>query len=66
MNEEVTAQESLPATLQEAYNSFIEDLNESAIPESDNPMKMMVIVLALDFQKRMHIRKYLQTLQLCL
>lgn len=39
MNEEVTAQESLPATLQEAYNSFIEDLNESAIPESDNPME---------------------------
>lgn len=31
MNEEVTAQESLPATLQEAYNSFIEDLNESTI-----------------------------------
>lgn len=39
MNEEVTAQESLPATLQEAYNSFIEDLNESTIPESDNPME---------------------------
>lgn len=52
MNEEVTAQESLPATLQEAYNSFIEDLNESTIPESDNPMEMMVIVLALDFQKK--------------
>lgn len=52
MNEEVTAQESLPATLQGAYNSFIEDLNESAIPESDNPMEMMVIVLALDFQKK--------------
>lgn len=39
MNEEVTTQESLPATLQEAYNSFIEDLNESTIPESDNPME---------------------------
>lgn len=39
MNEEVTARESLPATLQEAYNSFIEDLNESTIPESDNPME---------------------------
>lgn len=52
MNEEVTAQESLPATLQEAYNSFIEGLNESTIPESDNPMEMMVIVLALDFQKK--------------
>lgn len=52
MNKEVTAQESLPATLQEAYNSFIEDLNESTIPESDNPMEMMVIVLALDFQKK--------------
>lgn len=39
MNEEVTAQEILPATLQEAYNSFIEDLNESTIPESDNPME---------------------------
>ena len=39
MNEEVTAQESLPATLQEAYNSFMEDLNESTIPESDNPME---------------------------
>ncbi len=39
MNEEVTAQESLPATLQEAYNSFIEDLNESTVPESDNPME---------------------------
>lgn len=52
MNEEVTARESLPATLQEAYNSFIEDLNESTIPESDNPMEMMVIVLALDFQKK--------------
>lgn len=39
MNEEVTAQESLPATLQGAYNSFIEDPNESTIPESDNPME---------------------------
>ena len=39
MNEEVTTQESLPATLQEAYNSFIEDLNESTITESDNPME---------------------------
>lgn len=39
MNEEVTTQESLPATLQEAYNSFIGDLNESTIPESDNPME---------------------------
>ena len=39
MNEEVTVQESLPATLQEAYNSFIEDLNESTITESDNPME---------------------------
>ena len=39
MNEEVTAQESLPATLQEAYNSFIEDLNESTISESDNPLE---------------------------
>ena len=52
MNEEVTTQESLPATLQEAYNSFMEDLNESTIPESDNPMEMMVIVLALNFQKK--------------
>ena len=39
MNEEVTVQESLPATLQEAYDSFMEDLNESPIPESDNPME---------------------------
>ena len=39
MNEEVTVQESLPATLQEAYNSFMEELNESTIPESDNPME---------------------------
>ena len=40
MNEEVTiSQENLPATLQEAYNSFVEDLNESTIPESDNPME---------------------------
>lgn len=39
MNEEVTTQESLPATLQEAYNSFMEELNEATIPESDNPME---------------------------
>lgn len=39
MNEEVTAQEGLHATLQEAYNSSIEDLNESTVPESDNPME---------------------------
>jgi sulfur carrier protein ThiS adenylyltransferase len=39
MNEEVTTQESLPATLQEAYNSFMEELNESTIPESDNPIE---------------------------
>ena len=39
MNEEVTTQESLPATLQEAYNSFMEDLNESTITELDNPME---------------------------
>ena len=39
MNEEVTTQESLPATMQEAYNSFIEELNESTIPESDNPIE---------------------------
>lgn len=39
MNEEVTTQESLPATMQEAYNSFMEELNESTIPESDNPME---------------------------
>lgn len=39
MNEEVTTQESLPATLQEAYNSFIEDLNEATMPESDNPIE---------------------------
>ena len=39
MNEEVTTQESLPATLQEAYDSFIEDLNEATIPESDNSIE---------------------------
>lgn len=39
MNEEVTTQEILPATLQEAYNSFMEELNESTITESDNPME---------------------------
>lgn len=39
MNEEVTAQESLPATLQETYNSFMEELNENTILESDNPME---------------------------
>ena len=39
MNEEVTTQERLPATLQEAYNSFIEEFNESTITESDNPME---------------------------
>ena len=39
MNEEVTTQESLPATMQEAYDSFMEELNESTIPESDNPME---------------------------
>lgn len=39
MNEEVTTQESLPATLQEAYNSFMEELNEVTITESDNPME---------------------------
>ena len=39
MNEEVTTQESLPATMQEAYNSFMEELNESTIPESDNSME---------------------------
>ena len=39
MNEEVTTQESLPATLQEAYNSFMEELNENTIPESDNPIE---------------------------
>ena len=39
MNEEVTTQESLPATMQEAYDSFMEELNESTIPESDNPIE---------------------------
>lgn len=39
MNEEVTTQEILPAPLQEAYNSFMEELNENTIPESDNPME---------------------------
>ena len=33
MNEEVTVQESLPATLQEAYNSFMESINEDNVRE---------------------------------
>ena len=37
MNEEVTiSQENLPATMQEAYNSLMENLSEDTIPESDN------------------------------
>ena len=39
MNEEVTTQEVLPATLQEAYNSFMEELDENTTLESDNPME---------------------------
>lgn len=39
MNEEVTVQEIFPATLQGAYNSFIGDLNDSTISESDSPME---------------------------
>lgn len=33
MNEEVTIQENLPATMQEAYNSIIESLNEDNVRE---------------------------------
>lgn len=33
MNEEVTTQESLPATMQEAYNSFMESINEDDVRE---------------------------------
>lgn len=37
MNEEVTiSQENLPATMQEAYNSLMENLSEDTIPESNN------------------------------
>lgn len=39
MNEEVTTQEIPPATLQESYNSFMEELNENTTLESDNPME---------------------------
>ena len=33
MNEEVTTQESLPATMQEAYDSFMESINEDNVRE---------------------------------
>lgn len=39
MNEELTAQEGLPATLQEAYNSLMGYLSEVTIPESNNSIE---------------------------
>lgn len=39
MNEEITTQENLPATMQEAYNSLTENLSEDTIPESDNSIE---------------------------
>ena len=33
MNEEVTTQESLPATMQEAYDSLMESINEDNVRE---------------------------------
>ena len=39
MNEELVTQESLPATMQEAYNSLMENLSENTIPESDNSVE---------------------------
>ena len=39
MNEEITTQENLPTTMQEAYNSLTENLSEDTIPESDNSIE---------------------------
>ena len=39
MNEEIATQENLPATMQEAYDSLMENLSEDSIPESDNSIE---------------------------
>ena len=39
MNEEIATQENLPATMQEAYDSLMENLSENTIPASDNSIE---------------------------
>lgn len=36
---QVITQENIPATMREAYNSLIENLNENTIPESDSAIE---------------------------
>lgn len=45
MNEELTTQESLPATMQEAYDSLMESINDDHIEEFNREGEASVIVI---------------------